>query len=70
VHIHSLTFSSKITNPTASTSIAAGQSFQITWQDDGTSPNVTAFGISTIGLYVGNSIQQVCSMRLSLFSPL
>ncbi|KAN0125279.1 hypothetical protein V8E53_015643 [Lactarius tabidus] len=53
--VHATVF---ITNPTASTSIAAGQSFQITWQDDGTSPNVTAFGISTIGLYVGNSIQQ------------
>lgn len=53
--VHATVF---ITSPTASTSIAAGQSSTITWQDDGTTPNLTAFGPCTIGLYVGNQIQQ------------
>ncbi|KAF8497448.1 hypothetical protein F5888DRAFT_1698042 [Russula emetica] len=47
-----------ITNPTASTNIPAGQSFTIAWQDDGNSPNLTAFGPATIGLYVGSPTVQ------------
>lgn len=62
------TFSSKVTEPTASTTWAAGQPVTITWQDDGNTPNLTAFGPCTIGLYAGSQTQQVCSMRLPLDS--
>jgi len=47
-----------ITEPTSSTSWPAGQVATITWQDDGITPNLTAFGPCTIGLYAGNQIQQ------------
>jgi len=47
-----------ITSPTASTSLSAGQSATITWQDDGNTPNLTAFGPCSIGLWAGNQLQQ------------
>ena len=62
------TISSKVTEPTATTSWPAGQPATITWQDDGNTPNLTAFGPCTIGLYAGSQTQQVCFMRLPLDS--
>ncbi|KAI0279570.1 hypothetical protein BGY98DRAFT_416163 [Russula aff. rugulosa BPL654] len=47
-----------ITHPTNGVSIPAGQAFTITWMDDGSSPNLTAFGPASIGLYVGTVTQQ------------
>jgi len=47
-----------VTEPTASTSWAAGQPVTITWQDDGNTPNLTAFGPCSIGLYAGSQTQQ------------
>jgi len=47
-----------ITSPVASSSFAAGQPATISWQDDGASPSLANFGAASIGLYVGNSLQQ------------
>ncbi len=52
-----------MTEPVASTSLPAGKQFTITWQDDGKSPNLTAFGPTTIGLFVGSPIVQVCTVH-------
>jgi hypothetical protein len=49
----------KITSPVASTIFTAGQQATISWQDDGTSPNLTSFGASLVGIYTGNANQQV-----------
>jgi hypothetical protein len=59
-------FFSKITSPVASTSMPAGQSATINWQDDGTSPSLASFGPASIGLYAGSQQQQVCSLFLFL----
>ncbi|KAF8273586.1 hypothetical protein EI94DRAFT_1676170 [Lactarius quietus] len=53
--VHATVF---VTEPTAATSWPAGQVATITWQDDGNSPNLTAFGPCLIGLYVGSQTQQ------------
>ncbi|KAH9990205.1 hypothetical protein BJV74DRAFT_878072 [Russula compacta] len=47
-----------VTDPVATSSLPAGQPTKITWQDDGKSPNLTAFGLASIGLYAGNQNQQ------------
>jgi len=47
-----------VTHPTNAVSIPAGQPFTITWIDDGKTPNLTAFGPCTVGLYVGSVTQQ------------
>jgi len=47
-----------MTSPVAKTSCAAGQNCTITWQDDGSAPSLSTFGLSSVGLYVGNAIQQ------------
>jgi len=47
-----------VTHPTEGVKIPAGQPFQITWQDDGKAPNLTAFGPATVGLFVGSVNQQ------------
>jgi hypothetical protein len=47
-----------ITSPVASTIFTAGQQATISWQDDGTSPNLTSFGASLVGIYTGNANQQ------------
>jgi len=47
-----------ITDPVATTSLAAGQQTSITWQDDGKAPSLTTFGPASIGLFVGTSSQQ------------
>ncbi|KAA1471922.1 hypothetical protein DENSPDRAFT_880874 [Dentipellis sp. KUC8613] len=46
------------TAPVASTNWQAGQSVSVTWQDDGSAPNLQAFGLANIGLYAGSQIQQ------------
>lgn len=47
-----------VTSPVATTTFTAGQQATITWQDDGTTPNLTSFGPSLIGIYTGNANQQ------------
>jgi hypothetical protein len=52
----------KITDPVATSTLAAGQQSTVTWQDDGTAPSLATFGLASIGLYVGTQSQQVCSL--------
>ncbi|KAK7683824.1 hypothetical protein QCA50_013200 [Cerrena zonata] len=47
-----------VTAPVASTSWAAGQQQTISWQDDGTTPNLASFGPAKVTLGVGNAITQ------------
>jgi hypothetical protein len=47
-----------MTAPVASTSWQGGAQQTINWIDDGKTPNLQAFGPSTVGLFVGNAIQQ------------
>jgi len=47
-----------ITSPVASTVMPAGKPFTVTWQDDGQSPNLAAFGLASMAIYAGNSQQQ------------
>jgi len=47
-----------VTNPIATSSLAAGQPISITWQDDNKPPLLAAFGPASIGLYAGNQQQQ------------
>ncbi|TFY63730.1 hypothetical protein EVG20_g6197 [Dentipellis fragilis] len=46
------------TAPVASTNWQAGQQFSVTWQDDGSAPNLQAFGLADVGLYAGSQSQQ------------
>ncbi|KAI6035769.1 hypothetical protein EDC04DRAFT_2703836 [Pisolithus marmoratus] len=54
-----------VTSPTASTTWTGGQQATINWQDDGSSPSLTAFGLASFSIYVGNANQQT---RLQLIS--
>jgi len=54
-----------ITNPIASSNISAGESSPINWQDDGKKPTLKDFGPSKIGVYVGNTRQQVLVIPIS-----
>jgi len=47
-----------ITEPFASPTYSGGQLARVSWQDDGKSPAITAFGLSKISIYAGNSQQQ------------
>jgi len=47
-----------ITSPVLTSSFAAGQPATISWKDDGAAPSLASFGAASIGLYVGNSLQQ------------
>lgn len=47
-----------ITDPVATSTLAAGQQSTVTWQDDGTAPSLATFGLASIGLYVGTQSQQ------------
>ncbi|TFY76643.1 hypothetical protein EWM64_g7372 [Hericium alpestre] len=47
------------TSPVASTTFPAGQPATVNWQDDGSAPNLQAFGPSDIGLFTGSVNQQV-----------
>ena len=55
-----------MTAPVASTQWQAGQQQTINWIDDGKTPNLQSFGASTVGLFVGNAIQQVVTISLWL----
>jgi hypothetical protein len=56
-----------ITEPTASTTWAAGQVQTVKWQEDDAAkpPKLANFGPSTISLYVGNSQQQTLIQRIA-----
>ncbi|KAH9968013.1 hypothetical protein BC827DRAFT_1122891 [Russula dissimulans] len=47
-----------ITNPIASTTLAAGQSGTITWQDNNNGSSLATIGPCLVGLYVGSQTQQ------------
>ncbi|KAK0498730.1 hypothetical protein EDD18DRAFT_1070313 [Armillaria luteobubalina] len=47
-----------ITDPVGSTVWNAGDTVTVSWQDDGTSPTLAAFGASKFAIAVGNSLQQ------------
>lgn len=55
-----------LTNPVATTSLAAGQQGTIAWQDDnnGTATNLAAIGPCIVGLFVGSSTQQTMVQTL------
>ncbi|KZV62485.1 hypothetical protein PENSPDRAFT_658074 [Peniophora sp. CONT] len=44
--------------PVASTTWAVGTDVTVQWQDDGSSPSLAEMGVSSLGVYAGNSIQQ------------
>jgi hypothetical protein len=55
-----------LTEPVASTTYSGGKGGAVvTWMDNGTAPLVSAFGPSTISIYVGNAIQQTSLQLLS-----
>jgi hypothetical protein len=62
--------SRQVTNPIATSSLAAGQPISITWQDDNKTPLLASFGPASIGLYAGNQQQQVCSPSIPFPRPL
>lgn len=54
-----------ITSPVATTTFTGGQQATITWQDDGLTPNLTAFGAALVGIYTGNANQQTLLQTVS-----
>jgi hypothetical protein len=54
-----------VTAPIASTTYTAGQSAVVQWQDDGNTPNLTAFGPAMISIYAGNAEQQTSLQLLN-----
>ncbi|VDB83181.1 unnamed protein product [Peniophora sp. CBMAI 1063] len=44
--------------PVASTTWAVGTDVTVQWQDDGSSPSLAEMGVSSLGVYAGNSIEQ------------
>jgi hypothetical protein len=54
----------QMTSPVGSTNWQAGQQVSIAWQDDGKAPALAAFGPSQVGVFVGDTIQQVRSRLL------
>ena len=55
-----------MTAPVASTQWQGGAQQTITWIDDGKTPNLQSFVACTVGLFVGNAIQQVVTISLPL----
>jgi len=55
-----------ITNPTATTTCTGGQTCNIAWEDDNTTPTLPTWGNASVGVYVGNSQQQT---MVQLISP-
>ncbi|KAK0221035.1 hypothetical protein EDD85DRAFT_960562 [Armillaria nabsnona] len=47
-----------ITDPVGSTVWNAGDTVTVSWQDDGSSPSLEAFGAAKFAIAVGNSLQQ------------
>lgn len=54
-----------ITSPVASTSWAGGSQQTVSWQDDGASPTLAAFGNAKVSIYVGNAQQQTLLQPIS-----
>jgi hypothetical protein len=52
------------TSPVAATVATAGQVLNVSWVDDGTSPNLTTIGVCSIDLCVGSTTQQTCLQNL------
>ncbi|KAG5639761.1 hypothetical protein H0H81_000041 [Sphagnurus paluster] len=47
-----------VTSPTASSTFTGGLQALISWEDDGQSPSLQAFGIAKVSIYAGNAQQQ------------
>jgi len=47
-----------VTDPVAASSFAGGTTATISWEDDGNSPSLAAFGTAEVGIYVGDATQQ------------
>lgn len=54
-----------ITQPVATTTWTAGQQVSLTWEDDGTSPSLSQFGVASFGIYAGNSIDQTLLQQIA-----
>ncbi|OAX35038.1 hypothetical protein K503DRAFT_399710 [Rhizopogon vinicolor AM-OR11-026] len=56
-----------VTNPVQSTVCTGGQSCEVDWVDDGTSPLLSSIGESTVGLYNGEMVlvQSLTSVDVS-----
>jgi hypothetical protein len=52
------------TEPVASSSIAAGKPFKLTWTDDKTVPTLATFGTATFSLGIGGTVSQVLLQTL------
>lgn len=59
----------QMTSPVASTVWTAGQPQQISWQDDGQTYNLQAFGQASVSIGVGNAIQQVSTLTIISVVP-
>jgi len=53
-----------ITQPVASTVWPVGQPVTMNWQDDGTAPLLPAIGVSSLGIYAGNQLQQTLLQQI------
>jgi len=47
-----------VTNPVNATTFSGGATATISWEDDGNSPSLAAFGTAEVGVYVGDATQQ------------
>jgi len=47
-----------ITNPVNTTSASGGNALTVSWKDDSATPTLAQIGACSIGIYVGNSLQQ------------
>lgn len=54
-----------ITNPTASSIVEAGQTINVTWQDDGAGAKLADIGSSSIDIAVGSQLTQVVVQNLA-----
>lgn len=53
-----------ITQPVASTTFPVGQNITVQWQDDTTAPSLAQIGVSDVGVYAGNAIQQTLLQQI------
>jgi hypothetical protein len=54
-----------VTSPTEAIGFTAGQQSTITWIDDTNQPPLASFGLSSIAIYAGNSIEQTNLQTIS-----
>jgi hypothetical protein len=54
----------QITQPVASTTFPVGQNITVQWQDDTTAPSLAQIGVSDVGVYAGNAIQQTLLQQI------